>query len=363
MASTSLTRIYDTLFSLTLDAYKDTLADNIHKAIPYLWWLENRGRGQGTRMENGGVKIQIPVVFAKNTNAQSYSKYDRLNLNPTEEITSALEDWAECATTVSVSRREMRQNSGNRAIMNLLRNKMNVAEMSLRQEINRQLVQGVVGLTGTNPTRRFENGNSNKDMLPLGALIQKDFSSMSLHSINQSTETWWQNQATLSAATTYAGLKKEMNNIYNNCTKGGTNDAPDFALCDQNYFEVYEGSLMAIQRYGNYGDDGAASAGYESLKFKGAVMLWDEFVPNPTNTATSAVSLTQVGTQAAAFFMNSKWLELVIDEETNFISTPFEEPVDQTAIYAKLLFMGQHTVTQRRKHGLHYNVTATTIVG
>ena len=163
MASTSLSRVYDTLLTLTLDAYRSTLADQIHKSIPYLWWLEERGRGTGIRYENGGAKVRIPVVWAKNTNAQSYSKYDRINLMPTEEITAAFEDWSESAQTIALSRREIRQNSGRAAIMNLLREKVNVAEMSFREEIERQLVQGTVSTTDAS---ELVAGNSSKDMLP-----------------------------------------------------------------------------------------------------------------------------------------------------------------------------------------------------
>lgn len=362
MPATSLTRIYDTLLTLTLDAYKEQLADNIHSGIPLLWWLENRGRGTGIRFENGGAKIRIPVIWAKNTNAKSYSKYDRIDLTPTEEITAAFDDWKEAATSIALSRREIRQNSGRRQILNLIREKVNIAEMSFREEIERQIVQGTVSST----TGLFAAGNAGKDLNPLGLLVSKaEGSSLNdtVHSISTSTDSWWMNRGTAAAgtaepstATTRETHHQEMIRLYNHCSRGSTNDFPDLILSDQNYFQGYELSLLAQQRYGNYADEGAASVGFESLKFKGAVMLWSEMVPNFGTTPTDAVSLTQNSGRQVAWFLNSRWLELVIDEATHFINTPFEEPVDQTAIYSKILFMGQFTVTQRRKQGLHFDV-------
>src|SRR5207244_7295662 len=116
---------------------------------------------------DGGVKIRVPVVWSKNTNAASYSKYDRLNLTPTEEITTLLEDWSEIATTIAISRREMRENSGRAQLKDLLRAKVDVAEMSFRQEIDRQLLQGTIAGTATQQ-RRSTAGNGGKDLLPIG---------------------------------------------------------------------------------------------------------------------------------------------------------------------------------------------------
>lgn len=362
MPATTLTRQWDALLTLTLDNYRQTLVDNIHKAIPLLYWLRDRARGQGIRYENGGALIQVPVVYQKNSNAGSYSKYDRLNIAPTDEITSTFEEWSELATTVAISRREMRQNSGKHAKGNLLRGKVDTAELGLKELVETQLVQGTpnVGATGL-----FGPGNSSKDMIPLSKLIAKQaVAGQKIHNIDPAVETWWQNRSSLSttdATATFVQMRKEMATLFNNCSKGATNDGPDLILPDQNYFEAYENGLVPNQRYGNYGDDGAASVGFESLKYKSGVMIWSEFVPSFGTNASNAVTITQSAGDAVAYFINSRWLELVIDEESDFVTTPFEEPVDQTAVYAKILFMGQLTTTQRRKLGVHYNVNASAL--
>lgn len=354
--ATSETRVLDTVFSITLDNIRRTLADNIHSSISTLWFLENRGRGRGIRFEDGGVKIKIPIVYAKNSNVSSYSSYDNITLAPTEEITTAFDDWCEIATSVAISRREMRQNSGMHAMRNLLRDKVDIAEMSMREDINRQIVQGTL----SGDSKYFIAGNGGKDMNPLGFMLQKDLTtSVDVHGIDQSTETYWQNQVkdmTTLAVNTGSELKREMGNLYNDCSKGGTIDAPDFIVADQNFFECYEATLMHQQRYGGFADEAAASAGFQSLRFKNALMFWDEFVPGFGTGTNADADTAQDATEAVAFFLNSRWIELVVDQESNFVNTPFEEALNQTAIYSKIIYMAQFVCRQRRKQGLAYDL-------
>jgi hypothetical protein len=369
MPPVTLSRQYATLLSLTFDNYKPTLVDNIHKGIPYLWWMENRAKGVGVRMESGGTRIRVPVVYSTNANAKSFYGYDLLTASPTEEITSTFEPWKSNATVVALSWDEILENGGPEGLIGILPSKMKVAEMSMRQEINRQLVQGIVGGAGSPTFARFiaGNGTPGKDLLPLGYLIQKNMTLNAdlIHSVDQNANSWWRpggtstgGQVLASTAANYADLKKEMNHKYNDCAKGGTNDAPDLILCDQNYYEVYEGSLMMLQRYDNYLDEDAASAGFGGLRFKGATLLWDEYVPDFGATTTDTVALAQTASRAVAFFLNSNWIELVVHRLGYFETTPFQEPNDQTAIYAKVLLKAGHIITQRRKHSVHYNVNS-----
>lgn len=360
MPATQLVRQYATLLSLTADNYKRTLVDNFHKAIPYLWWLRNRAKGVGLRFESGGTQVRVPVVYAPNTNAKSYQGYDLLSASPTEEITSTFEPWKSNSTIVALSWDEILENGGPEGLISILPSKWRIAEMGMQQEINRQLVQGTV--SGV----RFiaGNGTPGKDLLPLGWLVQKDFTANAdlVHQVNQTTNTWWRNKVSASTAGSYAALKAEMNSLYLECAKGGTNDGPDLILCDQFYYLVYEGSLMVLQRYDNYVDEAVASAGFGGLQFKQATMLWDEMVPSFGANIGATVSTTQAQADAVAFFLNSNWLELVVHRLGFFEMTPFEEPIDQTAIYSKMLLKASHIVTQRRKQGLHYAVNAGTIV-
>jgi hypothetical protein len=342
--------------TLTLDNFRAKLADQIHTSVPLLYWLEKRGRnaeGGGMRMDQGGTLIRVPVIKSKNENAGSYERYDQLPLAPTDELTTAFESWSELATTIGISRREIRENSGQSRILSLLTQKVKIAELGLREELERQLVQGELPAVGS----AFIQGNSGKDLVPLPVLVDPTPATGTVHNVNAANEAWWRNQIVDAAGATdsFAVVKADMSRLYNNCSKGNTTDFPDLILSDQFCFEKFESLMHAQQRYGGFDEERNASVGFQSIKFRGATWLWSELVPgiNPGAEDTRANLGSADGTM---FFLNSRWLELVVDSESNFVATPFEEPVNQTAIFSKILFMGQLMVTQRRKMGVYFDI-------
>jgi len=63
----------------------------------------------------------------------------------------------------------------------------------------------------------------------------------------------------------------------------------------------------------------------------------------------------------SAFFLNTDFYKLVIDKSTDFVTTSFIEPENQTAKTAKVLFMGQATSNNQRKHGVAYDIDQTIV--
>jgi hypothetical protein len=59
-------------------------------------------------------------------------------------------------------------------------------------------------------------------------------------------------------------------------------------------------------------------------------------------------------TTGSAFFINTKFYKVVIDSETDIVTTPFIEPENQTARTSKILFMGNATCSNLRKMGVVY---------
>lgn len=377
MPATTLSREYQSLLSTTLDYYQPTLVDNIHKAIPFWWYMTEFGRGESERLVDGGELIQVPVVYAKNPNAKSIGQYELITVNPTEEITSAFETWRMLSSSVSISLQEMLKNRGRAAKMSLIRGKTDTMEQGLKEVTETQLVQGTVDTSLATPLRH-RAGNSLKDLNPLGHLIQKNFATagIKVHNIDQSVESWWQNRVfnaddtgetgnggtTGSTATLFAELRNEMEQLYIQCSKGATNDAPDLILCDRNYFSAVWRSMLVNQRFESYSREAATSMGFQSLMFNQATMMWSEFMPGYGQNTTDAVTAASLGTAAVAFFLNTRWLQIITHQDCNFVVSDFQEPVDQAAAHAKMLYFGNLIGTQRRKLGLHYGVGATAIV-
>lgn len=350
------TTYYDALLTTTLDGYikSGTMFDNIFKDSAFLALCREKGV---VIKQNGGERIRAPLMYQNNSTISSKDAYGLIDTTPQDGMTTAFFEWKEIAGSVSISRKEERQNSGEAQIMDLLKKKVMQAEMTMREEINRQLLQGTV--SGTT----FVPGNSARDMHPLGYFLRKDNTTDPTTGGNigniSAAETWWRHKTCVldsastdtgnsfaSAATTYAGFQAALKRLYNFCGRG-SGGFPDIAVGDQVSFETYENALDTKVRYV---DTKMADMGFDTVKLRGATFIWDEVVPDIDNGTTAI-------TKGTVFMLNSKFYHIVIDSQTDIVATPFVEPENQTAKTSKILFMGNSAVSNLRKHGVAYAIS------
>ena len=149
----SVTDEYDALYTTTLKNYKKTLADNIFRQLPLLYWLNEGGR---KRFYDGGLKIVTPLLYGENTTVKLYSGYELLDVTPQEGITAAEWNWKSLAGAISISREEERKNSGPNRRIALLEAKIRQCELSMQWYLN-DLLHGRFSSHG----KTFTGGDSN----------------------------------------------------------------------------------------------------------------------------------------------------------------------------------------------------------
>jgi hypothetical protein len=120
---------------------------------------------------------------------------------------------------------------------------------------------------------------------------------------------------------------------------------------DQVSFETYNNALDAKVQYVN---TKMADMGFDTIKLRGATVIWDEKVPD-VYTGTAAI------TKGTAFFLNTNFYQVFYDSETDIVTTPFVEPENQTVKTAKILFMGNASVSNMRKLGVAYDILQTIV--
>lgn len=313
------------LLSTTLKNYRKTLTDNIHNSNAVFYQLKNNG---GMREEDGGERIVEPLMYGKNSTAKSYDGYESLDTTPQTGIDSAEFNWKQSSVSITISGKEERQNSGTSRIIALMEAKTTQAEMSLTQELSRQLFSD-----GT--------GNSSKDLTGLAAMV---LNSGTYGGINSATFTWW--QAGIESTSEALGLAK-MRTAYNSSSIGGK-DAPTLIVTTQTLFESFEGlfTQTAISGGGSNfttpseAQKKIADGGFQSLQFKGVPIVWDEQCQS-----------------GKMYFLNSKHMKLVMHSKANFETTPFVKPENQDARVAQVLTMGNLTCNRRKSF---YILTAKT---
>lgn len=354
-APSTNTVYYDALLSTTLDALvgSGTLFDNIFKDSAFLAALRDVGAVQ---KQNGGERIRAPLMYEGNSTIKSYSGEEVLDTTLQDGITTAFYEWREIGGTIGITRKEERQNSGEAALLQLLEAKVKQAQMQMREELNRQLLQGTVsGAT-------FIPGNNAKDLNPLGYFLRKANQTDPVAGGNvgniAASNSWWRHHTAIAdtgtpetgndfalSVTSFAGLKVAFRRLYNYCSRG-SGGSPNLGVCDQVTFETYENSLDTQVRYTN---TRLADMGFDNIKLRGATILWDEVVPDIEAGTTDI-------TKGTLFLLNTNFYHLIIDAETDIVTTPFVEPENQTVKTSKILFMGNSAVSNLRKHGVLYAI-------
>lgn len=333
----------DAFLSTTLQHYCDSgaLHDNIAKQTPLLDAL--RGGMEGV---SGGTHFVTGVRHGLNDTVASYSRLETLNINTQDNSTQATFNPCQYAVSISLDGLKIVQNSGSKEkLVDLLKQETMDAEAAAGEDMNEDLLD-IANVTISTAT----TGNSGKNIIGLPLIVQSDPTTTStLGSIDQSSNSYWRNQYTDSAATTYASFIKEIRHLFNLCTKG-TGGKPNMGLCDMLTHELI---VAALDEKVRYTSTDKASPGFGSVNYLGCDIFWDEMVPDIKNSYNWDSSSWAKGT---LYFINKDKLKLYYYKGRDFDPTPFVKPADQDGKTSNLLWAGQLVPKQRRKHGVLFDI-------
>lgn len=309
---------YTELVTTTLDAYRDTLADNILKHNPLLAKLNSKGN---TDPVSGGVKILENLLYAENSTVLWYSGYETLNTQASDTMTSANFDWKQLNANVTISGLEQIQNKGKQQVHNLLKSRIQVAEKTLQNAMARALAYS-----------NTENGG--KSIGGLQHLISDLPTSGTVGGIDTASNSWWANQyydfSSNSVTASSTTMQHAMNTLWLACERG--TDMPDLIPAGSTYFTYYEESLQPQQRFT---DAKEAEGGFRSYKYKGADVVYD------FNLAATRM-----------YFLNTDYLFLRPAEDRNFVTLDQKTSVNQDAIVVPMYWAGNLTCSNRSLQGV-----------
>jgi hypothetical protein len=293
------------------------VVDNVTANNGLLTVLKKRGNIRTD--STGGYEIVIPLSYAENSTYQRYSGYDTLDIGASDVLSAAKYDWSQVAIHVTASGRELRMNSGEQAMINLVKARMDVAMATASNNMSVDL---------------YSDGALSNQIGGLQHIITADGTG-TVGGIVAGTYTFWKNKFTeiLTDATAFANVKVAMNKQWLAQTRGA--DKPDLIVLSHDLYSVYEGGLQDLQRYA---DAGMASAGFESLKYKSASAIFDD----NTNFGTTA----EIG-----YFLNTKYLYLMEHPEARWTDYDEKTPVNQDAVLVPIYWMGALCCSNRSLQG------------
>jgi hypothetical protein len=307
----------DELLTTSLVNLIPGIKDTIFKSNPVLEWLY---KGKNKMRTRGGVSLSHGVLYGTNTTAQSYQRFDPLDVTPQDGMTRDQWNWAQYAVTVAIDGfNERVANAGDSKIADIVEEKKFQAEESLSLLLEQHLFAAVPG---------------SKDIRSLATIVA---TSGTEGQISPTGNTWWQAQTKSSGAFSTQGIA-DLTTLMNAVAIQNPSGLPEMLVSDQTTFEYYEKTQTTLIRYV---DERMADAGFTNLKFKGVPWTWSP-------QATSAV----------IYALHSSALEFAVNTDTDFLVKPFVESINQDARVAKILLACSLMTGNRRKLGKMTAITA-----
>lgn len=325
MATPSAT--FTEMVTTTLRHSGTEVADNVSEHNALLNIMKRKGK---VKTYSGGYEIQEPLEYAENGTYQRYSGYEQLNTQASDVLTSAKYEWQQVAIHVTASGREIRMNNGKEAMINLVearkKNAMNTAANNMSVDI-------------------YSDGALSNQIGGLSNLIQTNGQG-TVGGISAATYTFWRNQfkemtgtnnAASPSAANAATMLADMNALWLSTVRG--KDKPDLLIATHDLYSLYELGLQDKQRYA---DATLADAGFETLKYKSAAVVFDD----NTNFGT---------TDEKMYFLNCDYLYLVQHSEAKWTTDDEKTPVNQDAVVVPMYWMGNMVTTNRARQGILFD--------
>lgn len=316
MASANST--FTEMVTTTLRNHATDVVDSITNNNALLRFMKKRGNIQ---TKSGGYEIAKPISYAENSTYQRFSGLDTLNVNQSEVLSAAKFDWQQAAIHVVASGRELRMNNSKEAMIDLVKARIDAAKATAANNLSIDL---------------YSDGALSNQIGGLALLIQTNGQG-TVGGINSTTYTNWRNQFREIGGTgtwTKSTIKGEMNALWLNTVFG--QESPDLLLSSHDFYAAYEESLQDNQRYT---DASMAAAGFETLKYKSASVVFD----TNTNFGTTAERM---------YFINTKNLYLVQHSEAQWTQDDEKKPINQDGVVIPMYWMGNLIVTNRRRQGI-----------
>ena len=130
----------NSILSTTLQLLRDKLIDNSFIAHPLLRAIEENG---GLIKVSGGSRVECPVIFGEHSSITSLvSGFEAVNMAVTDPFQSAKFEYSNFTQPIVLSAVEKAANKGDLAVVNILENKVANVMLSLRKQVNQQIIRG-----------------------------------------------------------------------------------------------------------------------------------------------------------------------------------------------------------------------------
>ena len=320
--------VYDAknIVTTTLNVWSKDVHNSVINNNGVLYYFKNFGRlgllGKSDEQmgsietKNGGKQIEEGVSLLDNTNVGFVAFNEAVGTAAVEVLDMAIFNWKFCYGNAVLYDAQIKMNADSKF------RKHKLVETIVQNAEDTMINAIGVGLWNT------ADGDS-IDGIP--SLISDDGTTTTVGGLSTVTYPNWKNKfETLAASHTFAQLEASMSSLYRKCTRGKS--APDLIVTTSTLYGEYEAGLTTNKRFTS---DKMADAGFQSLKFNGAVFIFDESCP--------ANRMYFLNTKSMAFNFHADAMFAVGEMEKEFGQQKFAWPITS---------MCNLSIKNRRDHGV-----------
>jgi hypothetical protein len=272
----------------------------------------------------GGLQIEVPLVYARFAAGGFYQGFDLLDVSPSDTVKNAAFDWKQAYVPVSVDGLTLIRADSPEAIVNFLSFYFEQAQTELAEILGN-------GLWQTAPA------SNSVDSIPTA--VDDGTLAATYGGLSRAANTWWKGNLTnitppLSLAT--------MQTMFGTTTEGGRH--PTIIVTTQAVYNLYwalstGGQAFPVQPGGH--DEQLAQNGFTNLIFNGVPVAVDSHVP-----------------ASQMFFLNEDYMYLYVNPRADFNMKEFREPVNQDAMTSLILWAGDVCFSNLARQGKLTGVTS-----
>ncbi len=261
--------------------------------------------------ESGGREISNPLITGRNPNVTSYSYYDTLPVNETNEFDTVRYGWARVAGTVIISDQEVDENQGETEIFKILKGKMQVLEESMKEKFQKYLY----------------GAGSGKDPNGLALLVPDNPNVGVLGGIDRAVEPQWRTMArNYDGSLSTDNIEDEFDDILLDM-KQGKDGKPDLILCGRNIYKMYRKTIrekISILANGTFAGKKMYDLGFDGVTYGGITIIYDEDCDADK-----------------AYFLNTTYLRMHVLKHVNMKVKELSAPWQNDAVGRRIVWQGQ----------------------
>lgn len=307
----------DELQSLTQDYWYPQAFDNYFTSNALTYRMIREGKKL-----SGGKKIRVPIYYG-GPHGGAFGVNSTFDTSRFEDHNAARFDWAMYYEPVSYNIKDKIENSGEAAEVDLIMNKLKMAQKGIRDSMAAGVYGDGTGVAGTDNItglRAMINATSSR---AYGTISEDDLSEWKPGAVTTTTES-----LTLPV----------MRTLRTACEFGdGPEDTPTLFITTKTLLDTFRGLLQPQQRFS---DPDIAKAGFRNIEFESVPVLGD-------GKANSGFM----------YALNENWMDFQSHQDFFFHNEPWMRPTDAYKFTMQLIWVGNIVCLRRDAHGYHSNLS------